>query len=107
MAKLRVDGSSHSHRGPSKIRNNEKLKGKLEEQRKVVAANDKKGGNFPCFMVMKIGTWNIREGIQSFIKQHDIDVMVILETKLGESKLNLIMPNKFGGLSQINNFHTH
>lgn len=39
-----MDGSSHSHGGSSKIRNNEKFKGKLEEQRKVVAANDKKGG---------------------------------------------------------------
>ncbi|XP_022846184.1 uncharacterized protein LOC111368907 [Olea europaea var. sylvestris] len=64
---------------------------------------------------MKIGAWNIRglnrplkqNGVRHFMKQHDVDVMGILETKLGELKLNRVMRNKFNGLMQVNNFLTH
>lgn len=46
-------------------------------------------------------------GVRNFINQHNIDVMGILETKLGEWKLERIMRNKFNGLLQVNNFITH
>lgn len=40
------------------------------------------------------------------MKQHDMDAMGILETKLGKPKLDWIIGNKFGDLMQINNFAT-
>lgn len=64
---------------------------------------------------MKLGTWNIRglntplkqNGVRSFIGQHNIDVLGILETKLGMSTIDQIMRNKFDNLLQINNFEVH
>lgn len=61
---------------------------------------------------MKIGTWNVRglkhplkrNGIQSFIKQHDINVMCLLAKKLGEPKMDRIMRNKFGGYRKSTTF---
>ncbi|XP_022847501.1 uncharacterized protein LOC111370020 [Olea europaea var. sylvestris] len=64
---------------------------------------------------MKLAFWNIRgmnsplkqNGIREFIKQRCIDIMGILETKLGDQKLMRILRNKFDGFMYVNNFGTH
>ena len=64
---------------------------------------------------MKIACWNIRgfnkplkqNGVKSFIKKHQVDVMGVLETKLNLDKLARVLKNKFQGWVQINNFDTH
>ena len=64
---------------------------------------------------MKIACWNIRglnmplkqNGVAHLLKQHSIDVMGVLETKLNQNKLQRIMRTKFGGWMHINNFHLH
>ncbi|XP_022891840.1 uncharacterized protein LOC111406687 [Olea europaea var. sylvestris] len=48
-----------------------------------------------------------QNGIREFIKQHCIDIMRILETKLGDRKLMRILRNKFNGFVRVNNFGTH
>ncbi|XP_022889167.1 uncharacterized protein LOC111404615 [Olea europaea var. sylvestris] len=48
-----------------------------------------------------------QNGIRDFINQHCIDVMGILEMKLGDRKLNQVMRNRFNGFMQVNNFYTH
>ncbi|XP_022899293.1 uncharacterized protein LOC111412589 [Olea europaea var. sylvestris] len=48
-----------------------------------------------------------QNGIREFIKQHCIDIMGILETKLGYRKLMRILRNKFDGFMHVNNFGTH
>lgn len=63
---------------------------------------------------MKIASWNIRglnlplkqNGVRNFMKQYDIDIMGVLETKLSQPKLERMMRNKFGSFMEINNFHT-
>lgn len=46
LTKVGIGCSSNSHETTSKASSNEKLKGKLEEQRNVIAAKDKKKGIF-------------------------------------------------------------
>lgn len=64
---------------------------------------------------MKIGFRNIRglnrplkqNGVQYLMKTHKIDVMEILVTKLGPTKLQSVLRNKFLGEMQVNNFIMH
>lgn len=48
-----------------------------------------------------------QNGVKSFMKKHQVDVMGVLETKLNLVKLNRIYRNKFQGWEQLNNFPLH
>lgn len=53
---------------------------------------------------MKIAIWNIiglnqplkQNGVRNLNKQHDLDIIGVLETKFGLPKLDRIMQSKFG-----------
>lgn len=59
--------------------------------------------------------WNIRgfslplkhNGVRHLIKEHGIDVLAILESKINMSNLAWIMRVKFPGWMQVNNFDLH
>jgi len=59
--------------------------------------------------------WNIRgfslplkhNGVRHLIKEHKIDVLAILESKINKQKLDWIMKVKFPGWMQVNNFEQH
>lgn len=46
-------------------------------------------------------------GVRNLIRQHNIDMIGVLETKLNQEKIQRIMRKKFQGWLELNNFHTH
>ena len=64
---------------------------------------------------MICAAWNIRgfslalkqNGVRHLIKEHSLDVVGILESKIKAAKLDWIMKVKFPGWKQVNNFDHH
>ncbi|KAI3450765.1 hypothetical protein Pfo_007430 [Paulownia fortunei] len=48
-----------------------------------------------------------QNGVLNLIKQENLDVIGVLETKLNQQKLQRILSNKFWGWNVMNNFQTH
>ena len=64
---------------------------------------------------MICASWNIRgfslalkqNGVRHVIKEHRVDVLAILDSKVNVPKLDWIMKVKFPGWKQVNNFDQH
>lgn len=64
---------------------------------------------------MKVGCWNIRglnrplkqNGVVSLMRNQQVDIMGVLESKLSHQKLASVMKNKFKGKREVDNFYLH
>lgn len=64
---------------------------------------------------MKIASWNVRglnsvptqKGVRSLVKEHNIDIIGLLETKLNDARLRNFVRFRFRGWNQTNNFAIH